>query len=854
MGLGVVSHSRHLSGSPPGGFAPSTPLDIFITPTVVTVGRGPWRSSVGGGWRGAKPPQKIRVDGYEPTTGTVYQYHGCYWYGCPCIDREGPGRGSLESTLEIDAAIAEKHPMVIVWEHEVPNPPKIKFDHQFHPYPGFIVYDFEARMKKVGEQKTEFYEVYSEHVPVSVAISDNVTKEPVYLVDPDPKSLVTRFIKVLVDKREAILKKVREMYPLIANKKKWIKWEEQVPVFGFNSSNYDLRLIMRYFTEDICNLGGVKMAEKDGSFFFILTKQFKFLDVRKFLKPGSSYKKWIVSHGWKNAKLSFPYDWLDDFGKLSQGPPPIEGFTTKMKGPLKKYKYDIFLSKYQEEGCENMGDWLRVYNFVDCLQKEINKYLPFGIDMCKDAVSIPGVSLRYLINSSEKMLYAPTTKVYELLKKGMIGGPSIVFCRYAEAGKSRIKDHLFKDAKLCKSVVGYDANSLYPYTFSRQMPCGNGEYRTRSEIPKNVKEMILKDQFFGFFLVDIRVPDHLREQCSEFPPIFIATQVPDEQIAPAMRAYRDRTGRAKGARKLVSVLEAKKVLLYSPLIKWYLQKGLIIDQFYEAAIYKPGRPFSWFPEVVAQKRREADEKPKLFQVGETYKLLANSAYGKMIENLERQDRVELTVDVRRVQKLVLHPFFRDAEEVGDAFKLKMGKRSIVIDRPYQYGIAVYQLAKLRMLEFVYDMMHVYFDPHDYEFIQTDTDSLYMALSGDSFDEIVKPEMRVQWEESKWDWFPKTAWEKRTPGLFKEEFRGHKMNALCSKCYIAMGSETKTSAKGVKKKQNKLVWEQYFKALNLEEDEEVTTVGIGKGADGMITYAQKKKGYPAITIRDSFCQT
>ena len=417
----------------------------------------------------------------------------------------------------------------------------------------------------------------------------------------------------------------------------------------------------------------------------------------------------------------------------------------------------------------------------------------------------------------------------------MIGGPSIVFCRYAEAGKSRIKDHLFENAKMCKSVVGYDANSLYPYTFSRQMPCGKAQWRGRWQIPKNVREMILNDQFFGFFLVDIRV------QFSEFPLIFIVTQVPVEQIAPAMRAYRDRTGRAKGARKLVAVLEAKKVVLYSPLIKWYLQKGLIIDQFYEAAIYNPGRPFSWLPEMVAQKRREADEKPKISQVGETYKLLANSAYGKMIENRERQDRVELTADVRRVQKLVLDPFFRDAEEVGDAFKLKMGKRSIVIDRPYQCGIAVYQLAKLRMLEFVYDMMHVYFDPHHYEFIQPDTDSIYMALSGDSLDAIIKPEMREQWEASKWDWFPKTAWEKRTPGLFKEEFRGHKMIALCSKCYIAIGSTTKTCAKGVNKRQNQLVWDQYFKALNLEEDEEVTNVGIRKGTDGMITYAQKKKG-------------
>ena len=41
----------------------------------------------------------------------------------------------------------------------------------------------------------------------------------------------------------------------------------------------------------------------------------------------------------------------------------------------------------------------------------------------------------------------------------------------------------------------------------------------------------------------------------------MVTQVSDDKIAPEMVAYRDRTGRAKGARKLVSVLEAKKVVL-----------------------------------------------------------------------------------------------------------------------------------------------------------------------------------------------------------------------------------------------------------------------------------------------------
>ena len=25
------------------------------------------------------------VDGYKPTTKTIYQYHGCKWHGCTCL-------------------------------------------------------------------------------------------------------------------------------------------------------------------------------------------------------------------------------------------------------------------------------------------------------------------------------------------------------------------------------------------------------------------------------------------------------------------------------------------------------------------------------------------------------------------------------------------------------------------------------------------------------------------------------------------------------------------------------------------------------------------------------------------------
>ena len=62
----------------------------------------------------------------------------------------------------------------------------------------------------------------------------------------------------------------------------------------------------------------------------------------------------------------------------------------------------------------------------------------------------------------------------------------------------------------------------------------------------------------------------------------------------------------------------------------------------------------------------------------------------------------------------------------------------MIKRPYQCGITVYQLAKLGMLESYYDFLDKYFSTQDFELCYMDTDSFYLAMSGDSLDEAVRP--------------------------------------------------------------------------------------------------------------------
>ena len=59
--------------------------------------------------------------------------------------------------------------------------------------------------------------------------------------------------------------------------------------------------------------------------------------------------------------------------------------------------------------CTTMGDQLRVYNvanvvsFIETFRKMTEQNYPDKIGVCKDAVSIPGMSITYVLSkSSEK--------------------------------------------------------------------------------------------------------------------------------------------------------------------------------------------------------------------------------------------------------------------------------------------------------------------------------------------------------------------------------------------------------------------------------------------------------------------
>ena len=122
-------------------------------------------------------------------------------------------------------------------------------------YPHFIFYDFETVYnKEKAEAPTSSLITENEHVPVSVSVGDTLEKDPTHIVEKNPDELIRKFMKELERRGRNRRKKVREelvpngigLLPKVTAKN-INQWCNQVPVMGFNSGEYGLNLIRKYY-------------------------------------------------------------------------------------------------------------------------------------------------------------------------------------------------------------------------------------------------------------------------------------------------------------------------------------------------------------------------------------------------------------------------------------------------------------------------------------------------------------------------------------------------------------------------------------------------------------------------------
>lgn len=311
----------------------------------------------------------------------------------------------------------------------------------------------------------------------------------------------------------------------------FMRYCRQLPVIGFNSGKYDLNLIkgkIAYHLQLHKSVNKNFIVKKNNNYVCLSNDTLKFLDMSNYLPPGTSYDSFLATFQVPVRKSFFPYEYFSSLDVLNDTSlPPKEAFYSTLKRCNvlendKRIKYEKLIhadQKSTEEALEILGsseipqssiddkykqlleiwdkhnmktfkDFLQYYSeldvgpFVQGIAAFKKYFLHKKVDVFKDNVSVPGIARRNLYKSGIKtgasfsLIDSHDRDLYDTIKENLTGGPSIIFCRKHVVGETYIRQD---PSRPCRSIVGYDANSLYLYAICQEMPVGRYIRRLHDE-------------------------------------------------------------------------------------------------------------------------------------------------------------------------------------------------------------------------------------------------------------------------------------------------------------------------------------------------------------------------------------
>ena len=141
--------------------------------------------------------------------------------------------------------------------------------------------------------------------------------------------------------------------------------------------------------------------------------------------------------------------------------------------------------------------------------------------------------------------------------------------------------------------------------------------------PARILSEVRYERLFGCVGVDICVPDHLKEKFSEMCPIFKNVEISRDDIGDFMKAYAEEHNiMAQPCRSLIGSMKGKKILLATPLLKWYLEHGLEVTKVHQVIEFTPEPCFKPFGDAVSDVRRAGDADPSKAIIADTMKLVS----------------------------------------------------------------------------------------------------------------------------------------------------------------------------------------------------------------------------------------
>ena len=520
-----------------------------------------------------------------------------------------------------------------------------------------------------------------------------------------------------------------------------------MPVIFHNLRGYDSHFIM----QEIGSIGKSNNLsincipnKMEKYMAFMLGKHLIFLNSFQFMAsslerlasslPTDAFK--YTSQVFQDRKLDlmkqkgvYPYDYMDSFKKFDdqQLPSKEEFYSILTDEGISDEQYQHDQKVWNTFNMRTMGEYHDLYLKSDILlladvfenfRKTCHQY--YKLDSCHYFTS-PGLSWDAMLKMTGIKLELMTdVDMFQFIEKGLLGGISYIANRHGEANNKYMSG--YNSEKPSKYIMYLDANNLYGWAMPQYLPTGGFRWMTEKQIQKVNLAACTEDRKKGMILeVDLEYPKELHELHNDYPLAAKKMKVTKEMLSPYCKNIQEQFGISIGqVAKLIPTLSSKKnYVLHYRNLQLYLSLGLKLKKVYRVLEFDQSPWLAQYINFNTQKRMNAKN---AFEK-DFFKLLNNSVFGKIMENIRKCVDVRLVTDQKKFSKLVSKPTFVNSKIFNeDLVAVHKIKETLTLDRPAYVGMCILDFSKTLMYDFHYNYIKSRYN-NKAKLLFTDSDSL-----------------------------------------------------------------------------------------------------------------------------------
>ena len=540
--------------------------------------------------------------------------------------------------------------------------------------------------------------------------------------------------------------------------------EIKIPVIFHNLRGYDSHFIMQQIgeitkkhtyknykgEEKQMNINAIP-NNMEKYMAFMLGNHLTFIDSFQFMSssldklvsnlPRESLK--YTSKEFQDKKLElmsqkgvYPYDYVDSFEKFNESQLPIKKdfYSILNNQHITGEDYHHAQNVWETFNIKTMGDYHDLYLKSDIIlladvfenfRKTCLEY--YKLDPCHYFTS-PGLSWDAMLKMTDIKLELMTDiDMFQIIEKGMRGGISYIANRYGKANNKYMKEY---DEKAPSKYIMYlDANNLYGWAMSQYLPTGGFRWMSEKQINNLDLAKYKENSKKGLILeVDLEYPKELHNLHNDYPlaaeRVCITKDMLSEYCNKIAAKYNISTGLVS---KLVPTLKNKeKYVLHYRNLQLYRDLGLKINKVHRVLEFNQSPWLKQYIDFNTNKRKNAKN---AFEK-DFFKLMNNSVFGKMMENLRKRVDVRLVTDEKKLTKLASKPTYVSSKIFNDNLvAVHKIKETLTLNRPAYVGMCILDLSKTLMYDFHYNYIKKKYGDKA-RLLFTDTDSLTYEIEAE----------------------------------------------------------------------------------------------------------------------------